>query len=186
MCLTRACEAQHIPAGSARGERRPTDEGTQIRRAGAGRGRERGLQFLQLVIAGLSQGCIYGLIALGFVLIYKATETVNFAQGELVMLGAFAGFFAATVLAMPYWAALIFAVIVAAIGGAIIERVALRPILGQPAFAIVMVTIGLGYMARGLVTMIPNIGTETHALPAPFPLSLAAEPSRPAEPSSPA
>ena len=49
------------------------------------------VQFVQLVISGISQGCIYGLIALGFVLIYKATETVSFAQGELMMLGAFLG-----------------------------------------------------------------------------------------------
>jgi branched-chain amino acid transport system permease protein len=49
------------------------------------------VQFLQLVISGIAQGCIYGLIALGFVLIYKATETVSFAQGELMMLGAFLG-----------------------------------------------------------------------------------------------
>jgi branched-chain amino acid transport system permease protein len=49
------------------------------------------LQFVQLVISGIAQGCIYGLIALGFVLIYKATETVSFAQGELMMLGAFLG-----------------------------------------------------------------------------------------------
>ena len=47
------------------------------------------MQVLQLVISGVAQGCIYGLIALGFVLIYKATETVSFAQGELMMLGAF-------------------------------------------------------------------------------------------------
>ena len=47
------------------------------------------MQFLQLVISGIAQGCIYGLIALGFVLIYKATETVSFAQGDLMMLGAF-------------------------------------------------------------------------------------------------
>ena len=49
------------------------------------------MQFVQLVISGIAQGCIYGLIALGFVLIYKATETVSFAQGELMMLGAFCG-----------------------------------------------------------------------------------------------
>src|SRR4051812_23874072 len=54
-------------------------------------GGRRRVQFLQLVISGIAQGCIYGLIALGFVLIYKATETVSFAQGELMMLGAFFG-----------------------------------------------------------------------------------------------
>ena len=83
------------------------------------------MQFVQLLISGVSQGCIYGLIALGFVLIYKATETVSFAQGELM-------------------------------------------ILGQPAFSIVMLTIGIGYVLRGLVTMIPNIGTDTHTLPVPY------------------
>lgn len=54
------------------------------------------MQFLQLVISGVAQGCIYGLIALGFVLIYKATETVSFVQGDLMMLGAFCGLGAMT------------------------------------------------------------------------------------------
>jgi branched-chain amino acid transport system permease protein len=63
------------------------------------------VQFLQLVISGIAQGCIYGLIALGFVLIYKATETVSFAQGELMMLGAFGGLVAMTMLGFPFWLA---------------------------------------------------------------------------------
>jgi len=126
------------------------------------------LQFVQLVISGLAQGCIYGLIALGFVLIYKATETVNFAQGELLMIGGFAGLFAATTLGFPYWAVILVAMGVTATIGFLNERIILRPILGQSAVAIVMVTIGFGYMARGLVTMIPVIGTDTHTLPVPF------------------
>ena len=65
------------------------------------------MQFFQLVISGIAQGCIYGLIALGFVLIYKATETVSFAQGELMMLGAFAGLAVMTMLAFPFWLAVI-------------------------------------------------------------------------------
>ncbi len=126
------------------------------------------MQFIQLVISGLAQGCIYGLIALGFVLIYKATETVNFAQGELLMIGAFAGLFASTVLGLPYWLALVAAMIATAIVGFGLERVVLRPILGQSAVSIVMVTIGIGYMARGLITMLPVVGTDTHTLPVPF------------------
>ena len=59
------------------------------------------MQALQIVISGIAQGCIYGLIALGFVLIYKATETVSFAQGELMMLGAFVGLAAMTLLGLP-------------------------------------------------------------------------------------
>ena len=63
------------------------------------------MQFLQLLVSGVAQGCIYGLIALGFVLIYKATETVSFAQGELMMLGAFGGLAGMTLLGFPYWVA---------------------------------------------------------------------------------
>jgi len=124
--------------------------------------------FLQLVISGVAQGCIYGLIALGFVLIYKATETVSFAQGELMMLGAFGGLVAMTMLGFPYWLAVPSVIAAMAVMGVLIERVVIRPILGQPAFSIVMLTIGIGYVARGLITMIPGIGTDTNALPVPY------------------
>ncbi len=124
--------------------------------------------FLQLVISGIAQGCIYGLIALGFVLIYKATETVSFAQGELMMLGAFGGLVGMTMLGFPYWLAIISAVASMAVFGVALERAVIRPILGQPAFSIVMLTIGIGYVARGLITMLPGIGTDTQALPVPY------------------
>jgi branched-chain amino acid transport system permease protein len=126
------------------------------------------LQALQVIVSGISQGCIYGLIALGFVLIYKATETVNFAQGELMMLGAFLGLTGTAVLGLPYWAAIAAALLVMAAFGFVLERAVLNPILGQPAFAVVMVTIGIGFIARGLVTMIPGWGTDTHMLETPF------------------
>ena len=126
------------------------------------------MQFLQLVISGIAQGCIYGLIALGFVLIYKATETVSFAQGDLMMLGAFAGLAGMTMLGFPFWLAVISAIGAMALLGLVTERLVIRPILGQPAVSIVMLTIGLGYVGRGLITMIPGIGTETHTLPVPY------------------
>jgi len=126
------------------------------------------VQFIQLVISGISQGCIYGLIALGFVLIYKATETVSFAQGELMMLGAFCGLASMTFLGFPFWLAVLSAIAAMALFGVLLERLVIRPILGQPAFSIVMLTIGIGYVARGLITMIPGIGTETHTLPVPY------------------
>jgi branched-chain amino acid transport system permease protein len=126
------------------------------------------VQFLQLVISGIAQGCIYGLIALGFVLIYKATETVSFAQGELMMLGSFLGLAGMTAMGFPFWLAVISAIAAMAVFGMLLERLVIRPILGQPAFSIVMLTIGIGYVARGAVTMIPGIGTETHTLPVPY------------------
>ena len=124
--------------------------------------------FLQLVISGIAQGCIYGLIALGFVLIYKATETVSFAQGELMMLGAFGGLVGMTMLGFPYWLAIVSAIAAMAVFGVVLERAVIRPILGQPAFSVVMLTIGIGYVARGLITMVPGIGTDTQALPVPY------------------
>ena len=126
------------------------------------------MQALQIVISGIAQGCIYGLIALGVVLIYKATETVSFAQGELMMLGAFIGLIVMTSLGLPFWLA--FAAAVVAMGGfgIVLERLVIRPILGQPAFSIVMLTIGIGYVARGAITMVPGIGTETHTLAVPY------------------
>ncbi len=126
------------------------------------------LQFLQLVASGVAQGCIYGLIALGFVLIYKATETINFAQGDLMMLGGFLGLTGTLALGLPFWAAFFAALVAMMFFGMALERVVLRPLLGQPAFTVVMVTIGVGYFARGLVTMIPEWGTDTHVLPVPY------------------
>ena len=126
------------------------------------------MQFVQLLVSGIAQGCIYGLIALGFVLIYKATETVSFAQGELMMLGAFCGLVVMKLLAMPFWVAVLASIAAMALVGVLIERAVIRPVLGQPAFSIVMLTIGIGYVLRGLVTMIPGIGTETHALDVPY------------------
>ena len=126
------------------------------------------MQFIQLVISGIAQGCIYGLIALGFVLIYKATETVSFAQGELMMLGAFLGLAGMSMLGFPFWLAVLASILAMGLFGVLLERVVIRPILGQPAFSIVMLTIGIGYVARGAITMIPGIGTETHTLPVPY------------------
>ena len=126
------------------------------------------MQLLQLLIAGIAQGCIYGLIALGFVLIYKATETVSFAQGDLMMLGAFAGLATMSFLGFPFWVSVLASIGAMAAFGLLAERLVIRPILGQPAFAIVMLTIGIGYILRGLITMVPVIGTETHVLQVPY------------------
>lgn len=126
------------------------------------------MQLLQLIVGGAAIGCIYALIALGFVLIYKATETVNFAQGDLMMVGGFVGLTAMTVAGLPFWLAFLLTIVAMALLGMGTERMVLRPLLGQPAFTVVMMTIGLGYLARGVVTMIPYWGTETHTLPVPW------------------
>jgi branched-chain amino acid transport system permease protein len=125
-------------------------------------------QFLQLLLSGVALGCVYALVALGFVLIYKATETVNFAQGDLMMLGAFFALTGSTVLGLPYWLTIVFALSVMAVFGMLAERLVLRPVLGYPAFTVVMVTIGMGYVLRGVVTTIPGWGTDTYTFATPF------------------
>jgi len=126
------------------------------------------MEFLQLAIGGVAMGCIYALIALGFVLIYKATEVVNFAQGDVMMLGAFVAFTFASLWQLPFLLAVLFAIAVLAAFGALFDRLLLRPIIGQPVFSAVMVTIAAGFVARGIATMIPGWGTDTHALQAPW------------------
>jgi branched-chain amino acid transport system permease protein len=123
-------------------------------------------ELLQLLLNGLAAGSIYGLVALGFVLIYKATETVNFAQGDLLMLGAFAAFTFIVGFGLPYWLGLICAVVVLAVFGYLLDGFILRQVIGKPQFSIVMLTIGLGFMMRSGSSIF--FGTETRQLPTPF------------------
>lgn len=126
------------------------------------------MEVFQVLVGGIAQGCVYGLIALGIVLIYKATESVTFAQGDLMMLGAFLGFVLLTALGFPFWITVPSVIVAMGLFGLFVERLVIRPILGQPTFSIVMLTFGVAYVVRGLVTMIPGIGTETHKLPVPY------------------
>ena len=126
------------------------------------------VEFAQQVISGIAIGCVYGLVALGFVLIYKATEVVNFAQGELMMVGAFFAFTFTALAGLPFWIAVAAAVAAMAALGALIDRIVIRPLVGQPAFAIFMATIGIGLLARSMAGMVPGWGFETHALVTPF------------------
>jgi len=126
------------------------------------------MDVVQVMFSGLAVGCVYALIAFGFVLIYKATEIVNFAQGELMMMGAIGGVILMQWLHLPFlWAALCAVLLMAGLG-ALVERLTIRPVLGRPQFTVVMLTIGLGYLARGVVTMIPGVGTDTTVLEAPY------------------
>jgi branched-chain amino acid transport system permease protein len=124
------------------------------------------LEVAQLLISGISQGCVYGLIALGFVLIYKATEMVNFAQGDIMMLGAFVALTFIVDLGWPFaWGVLATLAVMALIGIAI-ERLLLRPMIGEPHFAVLMLTIGLGFVLRAAAGAI--WGNEPRALPTPY------------------
>ena len=124
------------------------------------------MEIVQLLISGVSQGCVYGLIALGFVLIYKATEMVNFAQGDIMMIGAFMAVVFINLLDWPFVPGLLAAVLVMAVVGALIERALLRPMIGEPHFAVLMLTIGLGFALRAVAGAI--WGNEPRALDLPY------------------
>ena len=114
----------------------------------------------------MAVGCIYGLVALGFVLIYKATELVNFAQGDLLMLGAFVCYMFVVWYHVGYWAAFALAVVIVGVFGALLDWAVLRRVIGQPQFAVVMLTIGLGAMFRSFASI--TWGSEIYTLPTPF------------------
>jgi len=107
-------------------------------------------RILQLIVNGAASGCIYGLIALGFVLIYKATEMVNFAQGDIMMLGGFVAFSMIAWFGMPYWLGALLAIGITAVFGYVLDAVVLRRVIGQPQFAVVMLTLGLGFIFRAV------------------------------------
>jgi branched-chain amino acid transport system permease protein len=119
-----------------------------------------------LIVSGLSIGLMYSLIALGFVLVYKATDAINFAQGEFVMLAGFVAAGVAAVAGMPIVAAIIAAVVVMVLFSFALERVVLRPLLGRPIVAVIMATIGLGAILRGLPPL--TVGGQTQSLSLPI------------------
>jgi branched-chain amino acid transport system permease protein len=107
-------------------------------------------RILQLIVNGAASGCIYGLIALGFVLIYKATEMVNFAQGDVMMLGGFVAFSLIATFHLPYWVGGLLAIVITAAFGYALDALVLRRVIGQPQFAVVMLTLGLGFIFRAV------------------------------------
>ena len=122
--------------------------------------------FLQVLVSGVSKGCVFGLIALGFVLIYKATEMLNFAQGELMMVGAFVAFLFVNELGLPFVGGFALTLMVMFAFGMALERGVLRPMIGEPPFAVLMLTIGIGFVLR---TVAVNIwGTDPLTLDVPY------------------
>lgn len=123
------------------------------------------LAFVQVLTSGIAIGCVYGLVALSFVLVYKATETVSFMQGDLLMLGAFAALGLHAWAGWPLAVAAPAAVAAVALLGAGLERVALRRALGRPHLVAVLLTFGLGMMMRGGVAAVPAATQDMHRLP---------------------
>lgn len=126
------------------------------------------MELAQLLLGGIANGCIYGLVALGFVLIYKATEGINFAQGDLMMLGAFVtlGMVNEAWLGLPFWLGVLVAVVIMGGTGYLCEALIVRRVAGQPQFAVVILTIALGFVLRFIAGLI--WGHEPQSLETPM------------------
>jgi branched-chain amino acid transport system permease protein len=111
-------------------------------------------EFVQLLFNGAALGARYALVALGFVIIYRATGVINFAQGGLVALGAYLTYAFANGAELPFALAVLLAVLCASAFGAGLERVVLRRMVGEPVFAVIMITIGLLFIIEQAVTAI--------------------------------
>jgi branched-chain amino acid transport system permease protein len=123
-------------------------------------------EFLQQVFSGLATGAIYASVALALVMIYRSTDLVNFAQGEMAM---FSTYIAWTLVnaALPFWAAFLITLIVSFIGGMVIERVVIRPVENKPVLAAVIVTIALLLIFNSLAGWIYSYTVQD--FPSPFP-----------------
>ncbi|MYI22232.1 MAG: branched-chain amino acid ABC transporter permease, partial [Gammaproteobacteria bacterium] len=105
--------------------------------------------FLQLTVSGLSTGMIYALAAAGFVVIYKASDVINFAQGDLLLLGTYLIFFAVAQAGLPWSLGVLVTLLLAVAVALAVERLVLRPLVGEPIISMIMVTIGLSSVLRG-------------------------------------
>jgi len=110
--------------------------------------------FLQLIVTGFAQGMVYALVAIGFVIILKCSEVFNIAQGHFVMVGGYLGYTFLVTFGLPIWAAVGMAIASAIIMGLLIERLILRPLLGESVLAVIMATIALATILEGLATLL--------------------------------
>ncbi len=121
---------------------------------------------IHLAVTGVAQGCAYGLIALGFVLIYKATEVVNFAHGEFMMLGAFAVLACMEALGLGFWPAFLLGCLSIAVVGYLVDAQVMRRIIGESQASIFILTVAFGFIFRAVAGMI--FGWNTRSLDTPF------------------
>jgi branched-chain amino acid transport system permease protein len=118
--------------------------------------------FLQLAVTGFALGMIYALVAIGFVIILKCSDAFNLAQGHFVMIGGYLGYTFLVTFSLPIWATLILAIGVAIVMGLLIERLTLRPLMGQSDLAVIMMTIALFTVLEGLATLIWGAEYKTY------------------------
>ncbi len=122
------------------------------------------LEFIQQLVNGLSLGAIYALIALGYTMVYGIIKLINFAHGDIMMVGAFVGFYSVTLLGTNVWFAMLFAMIICAILGILIEKVAYRPLRNSTRIAALITAIGVSFFLEYMTIFI--LGPAQKVFPA--------------------
>ena len=122
-----------------------------------------------MLLNGFIVGALYGVVAMSFVLIYKASQVVNFAQGEFLLVGAWVCWYFLTEWQLPFWAGFLFTMVFMTLFGIILQVVVLRPLIGEPVISVIMATIGLGIFFQALMKWIFGVFAR------PFPPIFAAE-----------
>jgi branched-chain amino acid transport system permease protein len=123
--------------------------------------------FVNLLVYGLADGALLALAALGFVLIYKATGVINFAQGEFLLIGAYTFYASFVLLGLPISVAVVIGAFVSILLALVVERFVLRPLIGENPISVIMVTIGLSLFLKAMVQMF--FGTSVRAMPSILP-----------------
>lgn len=123
--------------------------------------------FVQLMATGLMVGCVYALVALGFVLIYRSSQVFNFAQGSLVMFGGYLIWMFMVWVGLPVWLGILVGVAAAGLVGFVIDRFAIRPLIGQPVLSVILMTLGLFVLIDALTVAFWGAGEK--AFPEIFP-----------------
>ena len=123
-------------------------------------------RFLQSIVAGLGQGAIYALLALGFVIVYKSMRVVNFALPGLMILGAYMVVYFGNIVGLNFWIALALAILIVALAALVVERLTIRPMIGKPVFAIAIITLGVDIILR--ISVNDLLGTNVRNIPDPW------------------
>ncbi len=127
--------------------------------------------FGQVLFSGLALGSIYGLVALGFTVIFKATDVFNFAQGMFVVVGAYLAVTAISLLGLPFPLAILFLVLASALLGAVIHMLLIQPLSGRPMLSVIMLTIALSIVIRSVIEL--SYGPQGRTLTTPLPMGVA-------------
>jgi branched-chain amino acid transport system permease protein len=116
-------------------------------------------EFLSYLIPGIMTGFVYSVIALGFVLIFKSSGVLNLAQGEMVIIGAYIFYAIATQMGLPIWVGVLGTLIILIIFGLLIERVVMRPLIGQPILSVILITLAIAGILDGIMIAVwgPNV-----------------------------